>query len=305
MGNAIMDSIQVAVPTLADSIKLINSVPAEISEPISPWTHPAAIIAIISIVISILALLVPLFLNILRLRSIKKSIYTLLREVQDELKRYKKEYVKLKDQIITDEKGLEFPVLNEAPFYALQKIEYVDLHKIFLKKDYNYERFKSIVIIIEYLKTNEISERNFGSYMADLRRYNHEINDSLSFILRTFDNIVGAVKRGEANPEDPFLLAYVGIQKNFRESKNNEDLDTIINVYTEPLKELCKKHLDNQIATLFLNYAIKISQAHNDIIHMNKIYEKFMNSSIEKIDKVISNLSDSIDFYYKKNSNNT
>ncbi|KAA3611025.1 MAG: hypothetical protein D8M58_13675 [Calditrichaeota bacterium] len=300
-----MDSIHVAISTLADSIYIAKTAPPEIKTPINMWTHPAVIVAIISIVISILALSVPFILKILKIKSLKKSIYTLLREVQDELIRYKEEYVKLKDQLMADKKGLYFPLLNEAPFYALQKIEYVDLHKIFLQKDYNYERFKSIIIIIEYLKTNEISERNFENYKADLRRYNNEINDALSFILRTFDNIAGAVQRGEVNPEDPFLLGYVEIQKKFRESDDNEDLDTIINIYAEPLKELCKNHLHNHIAVLFLNYAIKISQAHKDILRMNKIYEKFMESSIERINKVIKNLSDSINFYYPKSSHNS
>ena len=201
----------------------------------------------------------------------------------------------LDEQIIIDE-NLSKDIMNEGvrnyyydeKLFALTKsfnsLEYLDLFKIFIlkKKKLNLDEknilFIQIIKIIEFIKEHsKSSEKIFYQFLDDVKRFENEWGNNISFINNTFNSLRSDAKRLNIKPsQDPFLKEIDIVFFNFSKFNNYKYVSIANENLIKPLKNLCDKMIEDQKAKLILPAVMNCWEAHDNIFKSKHLYSDFL-----------------------------
>jgi len=292
-----------------DTVTIKNDMPIPFIEVSDPWHNPVTILAITSIGIAILALLSPIIIQWIsekiRLSKLKNIIKYFLERIIVDLKQFISHLNHLKEQIRdTSTENFKIPLLDDERIQSLAKIDIKDIFTIFIDNQSNIkessEHISSILDLSEFLRTNELLQKNLSHFLQDLRRYDEKFKENVNYIYRGYEDYLS--KEMVANNDyenDEFLIKFRDILRNWRQINDRDRIEVIKSDLLDKLKSHCTTNLNHQESTRFIKYITDANDAYSEITNIRDSYVSYIETNVKSVESDLNHLIKAISYYYE------
>lgn len=192
----------------------------------------------------------------------------------------------------------------DSSVVSFSNLPFDDFYKIFIsnghpKSKLKYEKYNDLVTSLNFIDRQiEYSKQNFNVFFNDYRRYENDWESSLDYVFRFYDQILSITKRYNLNATEDQFLMELGSQ--ISKWKKESDITDILKSEEElivPLKDICKKFIEDERALVLLPSLIKASRSVMNLKNIKKIFSEYFESEAKRLEEKKTKLLKAIDYY--------